>query len=95
MYVCLCNGITERAVRAAADAGARDLADLRAMTGCASTCGSCADVALQVLHEARRRLSPPAIVVPDRPPRCGRFSLPHRQRDFARLTLEFVSEPTP
>jgi bacterioferritin-associated ferredoxin len=54
MYVCLCNGITERAVRAAADAGARDLADLRAMTGCASTCGSCADVALQVLHEARR-----------------------------------------
>lgn len=49
MYVCLCNGITERAVKAAADAGARSLGDLKAMTGCATTCGSCADVAMQVL----------------------------------------------
>jgi bacterioferritin-associated ferredoxin len=54
MYVCICNGITDRTVREAADAGARDLADLRAMTGCASSCGSCADVALQVLREAHR-----------------------------------------
>ncbi len=54
MYVCICNGITDRTVREAADAGARDLADLRAMTGCASSCGSCADVALQVLREAQR-----------------------------------------
>ena len=54
MYVCLCNGITERTVRAAADAGARDLADLRAMTGCGSSCGSCADVAMQVLRDAQR-----------------------------------------
>ncbi len=54
MYVCICNGIPDRTVREAADAGARDLADLRAMTGCASSCGSCADVALQVLREAQR-----------------------------------------
>jgi bacterioferritin-associated ferredoxin len=53
MYVCLCNGITDRAVREAAHAGARNLSELTAMTGCASTCGSCADVALQVLREAR------------------------------------------
>ena len=50
MYICLCNGITERAVRAAGDAGARTLSDLTAMTGCAATCGSCADVAMQVLE---------------------------------------------
>ena len=50
MYVCLCNGITERAVRAAGDAGARTLSDLKAMTGCATTCGSCADVAMSVLE---------------------------------------------
>jgi bacterioferritin-associated ferredoxin len=49
MYVCLCNGITERAVRAAGDAGARTLGDLQAMTGCATSCGSCAEVAMQVL----------------------------------------------
>ena len=50
MYVCLCNGITERAVRAAGDAGARTLADLQALTGVAAACGSCADVAMQVLE---------------------------------------------
>ena len=50
MYVCLCNGITERAVRAAGDAGARTLSDLKTMTGVATTCGSCADVAMQVLE---------------------------------------------
>lgn len=55
MYVCLCNGITDRAIREAADRGARDLTDLQALTGCASSCGSCADVALQVLHEARQQ----------------------------------------
>ena len=53
MYVCLCNGITDRAVREAAHAGARNLPELTAMTGCASTCGSCAEVALQVLRDAR------------------------------------------
>ena len=64
MYVCLCNGITDRAVRDAADAGARDLADLRAMTGCASTCGSCADLALQVLREAQREARFPLALFP-------------------------------
>lgn len=54
MYVCLCNGITERTVREAAASGARDLSDLIAMTGCATSCGSCADTALQILHESRR-----------------------------------------
>lgn len=62
MYVCICNGITDRTVREAADAGARDLADLRAMTGCASSCGSCADVALQVLREAQREARFPLAV---------------------------------
>lgn len=54
MYVCICNGITDRAVRDAAHAGARDLADLTAMTGCGSTCGSCSDMALQLLQDAQR-----------------------------------------
>jgi len=54
MYVCICNGITDRTVREAVAAGARDLADLTTMTGCASTCGSCADVAMQILRESLR-----------------------------------------
>jgi bacterioferritin-associated ferredoxin len=51
MYVCLCNGVTERAVREAVKSGARDLDDLRAMTGCATNCGSCADTALEVARD--------------------------------------------
>ena len=51
MYVCLCNGVTERAIKAAAESGARTLSDLKVMTGCATTCGSCADVAMQVLDQ--------------------------------------------
>ena len=58
MYVCLCNGITERAVRAAGDAGARTLSDLKAMTGCATTCGSCGDVAMQVLESHLEKTFP-------------------------------------
>jgi len=54
MYVCICNGITDRAVREAAQAGARDLTDLSAMTGCATSCGSCGELAMQLLREAQR-----------------------------------------
>jgi len=58
MYICLCNAITERAVRQAATDGVHSLSELTRRTGCAGSCGSCADVAEQVLrdeHENRRR----------------------------------------
>jgi len=51
MYVCLCNGITERAVREAAADGVATLADLTRRTGCAGVCGSCAGHAEQILRE--------------------------------------------
>jgi bacterioferritin-associated ferredoxin len=55
MYVCLCNGITDRAIRQAAAQGVGSLSELKRQTGCAGVCGSCADVAEQVLHEALGR----------------------------------------
>ena len=61
MYVCICNGITERAVRQAAAAGASSLSELTRRTGCAGTCGSCAELAEQILrdeHESRFRMFP-------------------------------------
>lgn len=61
MYVCLCNAVTDRAVREAADAGAQTLADLAAMTGCATTCGACAQVAMEMLREIRPQSFPLAI----------------------------------
>jgi len=58
MYICICNGISERVVREAAADGVRSLSELTRRTGCAGNCGSCADLAEQVLreeHESRRR----------------------------------------
>ena len=34
MYVCICNGITDRDIRRAADEGCRDLTELTMRTGC-------------------------------------------------------------
>ncbi|MFC7301967.1 (2Fe-2S)-binding protein [Cognatiluteimonas weifangensis] len=51
MYVCLCNGVTEREIREVAAAGCRTLAELTMRTGCGATCGSCLPTAQQLLDE--------------------------------------------
>ena len=52
MYVCVCNAVTENAIREAVDNGVRSLAELRLHTGCSMTCGTCQDLAEEVLAEA-------------------------------------------
>jgi bacterioferritin-associated ferredoxin len=52
MYVCVCNAITDRAIRAAAESGVTTLDELTLRTGCAGGCGSCRELAIQVLTEA-------------------------------------------
>lgn len=52
MYVCVCNAVTENAIRDAVDHGVRSLGELRVHTGCSMTCGTCQDQAEQVLAEA-------------------------------------------
>ncbi len=54
MYVCVCNGITDRALQEAVRAGAHDLDALSAATGCATVCGSCGELAQEILRETRR-----------------------------------------
>jgi bacterioferritin-associated ferredoxin len=54
MYVCICNAVTERAIREAAQAGVRSLTELRHRTGCGDCCGSCVDLAGQILDETHR-----------------------------------------
>lgn len=49
MYVCVCNAITEREVRASVAAGANTLSDLQFDLGVATCCGCCADTARQYL----------------------------------------------
>jgi bacterioferritin-associated ferredoxin len=66
MYVCICNAITDKQIREAAEAGARDLWDLQARLGVASNCGSCKETASEILREKRqaRRTAEPRVYVP-------------------------------
>ncbi len=54
MYVCVCNAVTDREIRACAELGCTSVDDLRRHIGVASCCGRCAPVAEQVLREHAR-----------------------------------------
>lgn len=59
MYVCICHGITDRAIREARERGIASIEQLGAETGCGATCGSCRPLAAQLLAEAEApRLAP-------------------------------------
>ena len=53
MYVCICNAITDKEIRAAAKNGTTDLSSLQAELGVASGCGSCEEQASKILAEYR------------------------------------------
>lgn len=55
MYVCICNAITDREIRSAADDGASNLWDLQSTLGVAAGCGSCKRHAMDVLRDHRER----------------------------------------
>lgn len=50
MYVCVCNAISDKAVKEAVANGARTLADLQAQLGVATCCGCCASCAESYLE---------------------------------------------
>lgn len=58
MYVCICHGVTEKDIQKAAKNGAETLNDVKQMTGASSGCGSCADVALDVLLASQPKPTP-------------------------------------
>lgn len=51
MYVCICNGITDKQIRNAVAGGATSLQLLRDELGVASQCGSCTEQALSFLDD--------------------------------------------
>ncbi|HEX9172614.1 MAG TPA: (2Fe-2S)-binding protein [Telluria sp.] len=51
MIVCVCNNISDREIRQAADLGVSSMAELRRDLGVATCCGKCASCARQVLGE--------------------------------------------
>ena len=52
MYVCICNAVTDRAIREAAVGGVRTFTQLRRDTGCGDCCGSCEKVARAIFEQA-------------------------------------------
>ena len=67
MYVCLCNGVTDREIREVAAAGCRTLPELTMRTGCGASCGSCLSMAQDILDEvhAAQALDVPVIAPHD------------------------------
>lgn len=49
MYVCICNGITDKQIRAAVAEGVTSLQQLEEKLGVGSQCGSCAEHALSLI----------------------------------------------
>lgn len=52
MYVCLCHGVTERAIRQAVQTGTSSFEQLQASTGVATCCGACRDYAETTWQDA-------------------------------------------
>lgn len=52
MYVCLCNAVTDKAIRRAVEEeGVGNMRELRRSLGVANQCGKCTQVAQQIVDE--------------------------------------------
>ena len=51
MYICICHGITDHQIRSCVKDGATSLCDLSGRLGVATQCGSCAESAMQIVHQ--------------------------------------------
>ncbi len=49
MYICLCNAVTDRAIRHAASTPGRSVSDVYRALGCAPQCGKCVPVVRDML----------------------------------------------
>jgi bacterioferritin-associated ferredoxin len=52
MYICICKGVTDNAIRKAVNQGAGRMRDLRTCLGVAGQCGACACHAKAVLEQS-------------------------------------------
>ncbi len=64
MYVCICNGVTDRQIREAADAGCDSVPEMTMRTGAGANCGACLGLVAELIDEARARRALPLPVLP-------------------------------
>jgi len=62
VYVCNCNGIREREVRAAIEAGASRPAEIFRHKGCQAQCAKCVCEMRQMIDDSRQALAYAAVV---------------------------------
>ncbi|MCC7096787.1 MAG: (2Fe-2S)-binding protein [Thermomonas sp.] len=55
MYVCICNGVTDRTIRESADAGCESVAEMTMRTGAGACCGSCVGLVAEIIAEVQTR----------------------------------------
>jgi bacterioferritin-associated ferredoxin len=65
MYICLCNALTDRHVRAAAQAGANRPSEIYRACGCAAHCGTCAATVRRILNEMAATALQPDLLAAD------------------------------
>lgn len=63
MFVCICNGVTDRQIREAADAGCDSVSEMTMRTGAGASCGSCLGLVAELIDEARVRRALPLPVL--------------------------------
>ena len=58
MYICLCNGITDRDIRRCAASGVCSMSDLECALGVGASCGRCRQSAVEILEQFRSPAQP-------------------------------------
>ncbi|MCR0981365.1 (2Fe-2S)-binding protein [Roseomonas populi] len=53
MYVCICNGLTDKHIQSAIDSGAERTRDVYSACNCRAQCGTCTMSILCMLRESR------------------------------------------
>ena len=51
MFVCICNGVTDRDIHRAIEGGDRNFRQVSKSLGVASQCGSCEELAREIIEE--------------------------------------------
>jgi bacterioferritin-associated ferredoxin len=61
MYVCICNGITDRQILDAAEAGCESVSEMTMRTGAGACCGSCLELTGELIEGVKARKALPLL----------------------------------
>ena len=76
MYVCLCKGVTDRAIRRAVCGGCVTFSELQRCTGVGTQCGKCSSDARRVMNQAQAKRKGESPLMTQFLPRVGVVAKP-------------------